>query len=423
MRVVVLGSGVIGVTTAWYLAEAGHEVEVVDRQAGAALETSFANAGEISPGYASPWARQDMPLKALKWLFHKNSPLVFRPSLDPAQWRWIVRMLRNCTPGRYRLNKSRMVPIAEYSRDMLRQLRADTGIRYDERSLGTLQLFRTPQQLDGAAADIAVLEEFGVPYELLDAQGCVAAEPGLADVHSSISGGLRLPGDETGDCYLFTRQLAEMAAQRGVLFHYNTVIEQIQTAGGRVSGVRTSAGLLQADCYVLALGSYSPLLVRPLGIRLPIYPVKGYSLTLPITDETRAPVSTILDESYKVAITRLGNRIRVGGTAELSGYNRRLHPARRATLEHSLHSLFPAAGDIADAEYWTGLRPMTSDGPPILGPGPYPNLYFNTGHGTLGWTMACGSGRVIADMISGRAPGIDARELGIGRFSSRTSPG
>src|SRR5690606_19613029 len=279
MRVVVLGSGIIGVTTAWYLAEAGHEVEVVDRQAGAALETSFANAGEISPGYASPWARQDMPLKALKWLFHKNSPLVFRPSLDPAQWRWIVRMLRNCTPGRYRLNKSRMVPIAEYSRDMLRQLRADTGIRYDERSLGTLQLFRTPQQLDGAAADIAVLEEFGVPYELLDAQGCVAAEPGLADVHSSISGGLRLPGDETGDCYLFTRQLAEMAAQRGVLFHYNTVIEQIQTAGGRVSGVLTSAGLLQADCYVLALGSYSPLLVRPLGIRLPIYPVKGYSLT------------------------------------------------------------------------------------------------------------------------------------------------
>jgi len=420
MKVVVLGSGVIGITTAWYLAEAGHEVEVVDRQAGAALETSFANAGEISPGYASPWARQDMPLKALKWLFHKNSPLVFRPSLDPAQWRWIVRMLRNCTPGRYRLNKSRMVPIAEYSRDMLRRLRAETGIRYDERSLGTLQLFRTQQQLDGAAEDIAVLKEFGVPYELLDAQGCVAAEPGLADVHSALSGGLRLPDDETGDCYLFTRQLAEMAAQRGVSFHYNTVIEQVQTTGARVTGVRTSAGLLQADCYVLALGSFSPLLVRPLGIRLPIYPVKGYSLTLPITDETRAPVSTILDESYKVAITRLGNRIRVGGTAELSGYNQRLLPARRATLEYSLHSLFPAAADIADAAFWTGLRPMTSDGPPIIGPSRYPNLYFNTGHGTLGWTMACGSGRVIADMISGRAPEIDARALGIGRFSART---
>ena len=423
MKVVVLGSGVIGITTAWYLAEAGHEVEVVDRQAGAAMETSFANAGEISPGYASPWARQDMPLKALKWLFHKNSPLVFRPSLDPAQWRWIVRMLRNCTPGRYRLNKSRMVPIAEYSRDMLRRLRVETGIHYDERSLGTLQLFRTQQQLDGAAEDIAVLKEFGVPYELLDAQGCVAAEPGLADVHSALSGGLRLPDDETGDCYLFTRQLAEMAAQRGVSFHYNTVIEQVQTTGDRVTGVRTSAGLLQADCYVLALGSFSPLLVRPLGIRLPIYPVKGYSLTLPITDETRAPVSTILDESYKVAITRLGNRIRVGGTAELSGYNHRLLPARRATLEYSLHSLFPAAADIADAAFWTGLRPMTSDGPPIIGPSRYPNLYFNTGHGTLGWTMACGSGRVIADMISGRAPEIDARALGIGRFSARTSLG
>src|SRR5690606_17327529 len=252
MRVVVLGSGVIGVTTAWYLAEAGHEVEVVDRQVGPALETSFANAGEISPGYASPWARQDMPLKALKWLFHKNSPLVFRPSLDPAQWRWILRMLRNCTPARYRLNKSRMVPIAEYSRDMLRQLRTETGIHYDERSLGTLQLFRTQHQLDGAAEDIAVLKEFGVPYELLDAHGCIVAEPGLADVRSVISGGLRLPDDETGDCYLFTRQLAELAVQRGVSFHYNSVIEQIQTTGDRVTGVRTSKGLLQADCYVLA---------------------------------------------------------------------------------------------------------------------------------------------------------------------------
>ena len=417
MKVIVLGSGVIGVTSAWYLAQAGHEVTVIDRQPGAALETSFANAGEISPGYASPWAGPGMPLKALKWLFTPHAPLVLRPSPDPGQWRWILQMLRNCTTARYATNKSRMVPIAEYSRDVLRQLRAETGIAYDERSQGTLQLFRTQKQLDGAGDDVAVLRKLGVPYELLDADGCIHAEPGLADVRSIIVGGLRLPQDETGDCHLFTQRLAAMAEKRGVVFNYGTRIEGIDHSADSIDGVRTSQGTFTADTYIMALGSFSTPMARMLGVRLPIYPVKGYSITVPIADAAKAPVSTVMDESYKVAITRLGDRIRVGGTAELSGYNSRLHPSRQATLERSVRGLFPAAGDFGNVSFWTGMRPMTPDGTPIVSRSRYRNLYFNTGHGTLGWTMACGSGRVIADLVSGRTPDIDVRGLDLSRYA------
>lgn len=416
MKVVVLGSGVIGVTSAYFLAQAGHDVEVIERQDAAALETSFANAGEISPGYASPWAGPGMPVKAVKWLFTQHSPLVVRPSLDPAMWRWILKMLRNCTLARYALNKSRMVPIAEYSRDVLKQLRADTGITYDERTQGTLQLFRTQKQLDGAADDIAVLKDLGVPYEVLDPDGCIAAEPGLAEVRNIIVGGLRLPQDETGDCHMFTQRLAAMAEDLGVRFRYNTTIESFERSGDRIEAVRTNKGSVKGDAYILALGSFSTPHARTLGIRLPVYPVKGYSITVPIVNAAVAPVSTVMDESYKVAITRLGDRIRVGGTAELSGYNGRLHPARRATLELSARGLFPSAGDFSKASFWTGMRPMTPDGTPLIGPSAYRNLYLNTGHGTLGWTMACGSGRVIADLISGRKPDIDVSGLGLSRY-------
>lgn len=417
MKVLVLGSGVIGVTTAWFLAEAGHEVEVVDRQPGAGLETSFANAGEVSPGYSSPWAGPGIPLKAIKWLLMPHGPLVIRPVLDPQMWSWVLRMLRNCTSARYAVNKARMVPIAEYSRDVLKDLRSTTGIDYDERSKGTLQLFRTQKQVDGTAGDIEVLKQFGVPYEVLDPEGCIAAEPALAGVRAKFKGGLRLPGDETGDCKMFTERLAEMAAARGVRFRYGTTIAGIDSAGGRVTGVRTSAGSLSADAYVVALGSYSPKATRPLGINIPVYPIKGYSITVPITDAQAAPVSTVMDETYKVAITRLGDRIRVGGTAEISGYDLRLHTSRRETLEHSVGDLFPGGGDLSRATFWCGLRPMTPDGPPIIGPTRLPNLYLNTGHGTLGWTMACGSGRVLADMMSGRKPDIDVGELAASRYA------
>jgi D-amino-acid dehydrogenase len=419
VKVLVLGGGVIGVTTAYYLANSGHEVTVVDRQAEPALETSFANAGEVSPGYASPWAGPGVPIKAIKWLLMKHGPLVIRPKLDPAMWAWLIKMLRNCTSARYAINKSRMIPLAEYSRDCLRALRVETAIHYDERSQGTLQLFRTQAQVDGTAGDIAVLRQYGVPYEALDRDGCVGAEPALSAVKHKIAGGLRLPQDETGDCHMFTQALAARAAKLGVQFRFKTTIERLIADASRISGVATSAGVLQADAYVVALGSWSPRLLRPLGISIPVYPVKGYSITVPVADGDAAPVSTVMDESYKVAITRLGDRIRVGGTAEVSGYSGKLYPARRATLDHSLTDLFPRGGNPAEAKFWSGLRPMTPDGPPVIGATRYANLHLNTGHGTLGWTMACGSGRVLADLLSGRKPEIDTTELAVTRYESR----
>lgn len=416
MKVAILGSGVIGVTSAWYLAKAGHEVVVIDRQPGPALETSYANAGEISPGYASPWAAPGIPMKAMRWLFMQHAPLILRPTFDVAMWRWIVAMLGNCTEKAYAVNKSRMVRLAEFSRDQLIALRQETGISYDERSQGTLQLFREQKQLDGIGKDVAVLQADGVPFEVLDKAGCIAAEPGLANSQSPIVGGLRLPNDETGDCFKFTNALAKMAKAAGVTFLNDHKIKRLVHDRGSIDHVETDKATIKADAFIVALGSYSPLLVAPLGIRLPVYPVKGYSITVPITAAERAPVSTLLDESFKVAITRLGDRIRVGGMAELSGFSTNLPDKRRDTLEYSVGSLFPAAGDLGKARFWSGLRPMTPDSTPVIGATHIPNLYLNTGHGTLGWTMACGSGHVIADIISNRKPAIETADLSIARY-------
>ena len=415
MKIVVLGAGVIGISSAWYLARAGHEVTVIDRQPAPALETSFANAGEVSPGYSAPWAAPGIPMKALKWLFMKHAPLIIGARPDPAKIEWVLRMLGNCNSGAYAINKSRMVRLAEYSRDCLIALRAETGIAYDERMQGTLQLFRTQKQVDAAAKDIAVLQADGVPFEVLDAAGCIAAEPGLATSRDKIAGGLRLPNDETGDCFKFTNGLSERAEALGVTFRYGVGITRLIREGGRIAAVETTQGPVTADAFVVAMGSYSPRLVAPLGLRLPVYPVKGYSITVPITDASRAPVSTVMDESHKIAITRLGDRIRVGGMAEISGYDLTLHTKRRAALEHSVEDLFGGAGDQSRATFWCGLRPMTPDGTPVVGRTPIANLFLNTGHGTLGWTMAAGSGRVIADLVSGKATEIDTADLGFTR--------
>jgi len=416
MKVLVLGSGVIGTSVAYYLAKAGHEVEVVDRQSGPALETSFGNAGEISPGYSSPWAGPGVPVKAIKWMLMQHSPLVVSALLDPKMWRWGMAMLANCNAGAYALNKSRMVPIAEYSRDCLKALRAETGIEYDDRAQGTLQLFRTQKQLDGIGGDVEVLRQYGVPFEVLDREGFVKVEPALALTQEKFVGALRLPNDETGDCFKFTNRLAEMARALGVRFRFDTTVQGVEVSGGRVSGVRTTAGTLTADRVVVALGSFSPQWMKPLGLSLPIYPVKGYSITVPITDATFAPESTIMDETHKVAVTRLGDRIRVGGTAELGGFDLTLRGGRRQTLEHVVTDLFPRGGDVSRAEFWCGLRPMTPDGTPIVGETPVRDLLLATGHGTLGWTMAAGTGRVIADIVSGRQPEIDVAPLNIARY-------
>ncbi len=419
MKVAILGGGVIGVTSAWYLAQAGHEVVVLDRQPGPGLETSFANAGEISPGYASPWAAPGIPQKAIRWLMMRHAPLILQPKIDAEMLGWLLAMLRNCTSARYAANKARMVRLAEYSRDQLIALRAETGVAYDERMQGTLQLFRTQKQLDGTAKDIEVLRAGGVPFELLDRGGCVAAEPGLAEARDKIVGGLRLPNDETGDCFKFTEALAAMAAAAGVTFRYGETIRSLRVEGGAITGIATEDDLVTSDRYVVALGSHSAALLRPLGLKLPVYPVKGYSITVPIVDASRAPESTLMDESYKIAITRLGDRIRVGGMAEISGYNNALPDRRRATLVHSLTDLFGGAGDISAMSYWSGLRPMTPDGTPVIGVTRYDNLFLNTGHGTLGWTMACGSGRLLADLVSGTSPDIEAGDLSIARYGAR----
>lgn len=416
MRVLVLGSGVVGTASAYYLARAGFEVVVVDRQPAVAMETSFANAGQVSPGYASPWAAPGVPLKAMKWLLQRHAPLAIKLTGNIDQYLWMAQMLRNCTAARYAVNKERMVRLSEYSRDCLDELRAETGIAYEGRQLGTTQLFRTQAQLDAAAKDIAVLERSGVPYELLDRASIARVEPALAKVSHKLSGALRLPNDQTGDCQLFTTRLAEMARALGVEFRFEQNIQRLEHAGDRIAGVWIDGKLETADRYVLALGSYSPQMLKPLGIRAPVYPLKGYSLTVPISDPAMAPQSTVLDETYKVAITRFDQRIRVGGMAEIAGHDLSLDPRRRETLEMVVGDLYPQGGDPSDAVFWTGLRPATPDGTPIIGATPYRNLFLNTGHGTLGWTMACGSGRVLADLLASKRPQISTEGLDIFRY-------
>ncbi|QHM75304.1 D-amino acid dehydrogenase [Mixta theicola] len=421
MRVVILGSGVVGVASAWYLAQAGHEVTVVDRQTGAAQETSAGNAGQISPGYAAPWAAPGVPLKAMKWMFQRHAPLAIRLDGSRFQLAWMWQMLRNCDMRHYQENKSRMVRIAEYSRDCMKTLREQTGIRYEGRQGGTLQLFRTAQQYESASKDIAVLQQAGVPYELLEAHQLARVEPALASTQHKLTGGLRLPNDETGDCQLFTQRLAEMAAQAGVTFRFNTPVDRLLREDNRIVGVQCGNEVLTADSYVVAFGSWSTALLKEM-VAIPVYPLKGYSLTIPLRDEAGAPVSTVLDETYKIAITRFDRRIRVGGMAEIVGFNSRLPPARRETLEMVVRDLYPNGGFIEQASFWSGLRPMTPDGTPIVGATPLKNLYLNTGHGTLGWTMACGSGQLLSDIISGKRPAIAADDLSVHRYLPGFSP-
>lgn len=415
MKVVVMGAGVIGVTTAYYLARQGHTVHVYDRQADSALETSFANAGQISYGYSSPWAAPGIPIKAVKWMFAQHPPLSIRPDGTLFQLQWMYRMWRNCTASRYGVNKERLVRLSSYSGACLQELRDAIGIQYEGRQRGTLQVFRTQQQLDAVAQDIAVLKEAGMDYQLLGRDDLTTAEPGLAQSKGKLMGGLRLPGDETGDCHIFTTRLTEEAKKLGVEFHYGVNVQQLHLTAGQVSGIQCDNRLVSADAYVVALGSYSGGLLKKIE-PVPVYPMKGYSITVPIADESRAPVSTLLDETYKTAITRFDNRIRVGGMAEIAGFDLSLNPARQKTLEMVVDDLFPGARAHGEVSFWTGLRPKTPDSTPIVGGTRYANLFLNTGHGTLGWTMACGSGQLLADIMSGKTTDIRSDDLSIHRY-------
>lgn len=425
MRILILGSGVIGVTTAYYLAKAGADVTVVDRQPAPGAETSFANAGQISPGYSTPWAAPGIPLKALKWLFQKHAPLAIRLDGTLFQLQWLARMLANCTAARYTVNKERMLRIADYSRQCLDALRAETGIRYEGRQLGTTQVFRLQAQIDGLEKDTSVLQECGIDFEILDAAGIRKVEPGIDIEHAGLLGALRLPHDQTGDCNLFTQGLALKAQALGARFQYGKTVVKLRAVAGKIQGVElldTQTGIMSVDAsdqVILALGSYSGQMLEGLPLSIPVYPLKGYSLTIPIADSARAPRSTVMDETYKIAVTRFDERIRVGGMAEVAGHDLRLNPKRRKTLEMVVNDLFPGSGRVADAKFWTGLRPMTPDGTPIIGKTPLTNLWLNTGHGTLGWTMACGSAKLLSDQITGRPTEISSAGLSVERYVGR----
>ncbi len=419
MQVLVLGSGIIGTTSAYYLALQGHQVRVIDRQPTSGLETSFANAGQISPGYSAPWAAPGIPFKAMKWMLSRHSPLVINPKMDWAKIKFIARMMSNCTEKSYSINKSRMLRLAEYSRLSLQKLENELELNYDQRSQGTLQLFRTRKQVLASEKDMAILDKLQMPYESLDINACINAEPALEAVKHKFIGGLRLPNDQTGDCYQLTEELTERCKKMGVIFDFNTEISSLRIENSQIQSVITNKKEYTADKYVMALGSYSNKLLKTIGIDSPVYPVKGYSVTLPINNPQEAPVSTIMDETYKIALTRLGDRIRVAGTAELDGYNLSLKEKRRQTLRFVATDIFPHTAAVKEDEFWTGLRPMTPDGTPIVGETDISNLYMNTGHGTLGWTMSFGSGRLLADIISGNKTSIICDDLSIRRYNSK----
>jgi len=409
MKVLVLGAGVIGTSTAWYLTQQGHEVTVVDRREGAGLETSFANGGQVSACHPEPWSGPHAPLKILKWLWRDDSPLLFRLRMDPHQWSWGLQFLFECLPSRMRRNVADIARISVYSRECLRQLRADTSIQYQELQRGIMHFYTDREDFEGAAASAPLLREYGIEREVKTVDEAIAIEPALASARERIAGVTYMPDDESGDAHLFTRRLAELAAAKGCRFEYGKAIDGIDVAGGRVSGVRAGGAPLVADAYVVALGSYSPMATRPIGFGLPVYPAKGYSATVPIRDPAKAPQVSLTDEGAKIVLTRLGDRLRIAGTAELSGYSTELNRVRCEALVKRAALLFPEAGDYGEAVFWTGLRPSTPSNVPIIGRSRYPNLYLNTGHGTLGWTMAAGSGRALADIISGRKPEVEFR--------------
>jgi D-amino-acid dehydrogenase len=418
MKILILGSGVIGVTSAWYLAKSGHEVTVIDRQSSVANETSFSNAGQISPGYSAPWAAPGVPAKAIKWLMQELAPLKINiKDVDTETLVWMTKMVSNCNNKDYHINKSRMMRIAEYSRVCLQELRQEVNIQYNHRTQGTLQLFRTQSQIKNSKKDLSVLDECDIDYQVLTPEQCLEYEPALHYTIDKVAGGLRLPKDETGDCHMFVTQLAKECAALGVKFVMNTSIQRLNREHNTIVSVATSAGEFTADSYLMTLGSFSTHMLSNIGIKIPVYPVKGYSLTLPIDDFSAAPESTIMDETYKVAITRLGDNIRVGGTAEITSYNLELQEKRRKNIEFSIANLFPHAADLSKAEFWAGLRPMTPDGTPILGKTSIDNLFLNTGHGTLGWTMSLGSAKYISDIINCKPPDIDSFGLSIERYA------
>jgi len=416
VKVVVIGAGVVGTACAWYLAQDGHDVTVVERREAAGLETSFANGGQVSPCHAEPWANPSVLPNIVKWLGREDAPLLFRWNRwDPALWAWGLRFLANCTAARAAVNTERTLRLALYSRLCLQELRTETGIAYDQQTRGILHVYRDGRSFAHARAAAELMRRHGLERLPNGPDGCVAIEPALAAIAPQLAGGIFTPGDESGDAHKFTTRLAELAAAKGVAFRWNVPVLGLVRDGGRVAGLATAAGLVTADAYVLAAGCDSPLLARGLGLRLPIVPAKGYSITVPVAGHAGAPTVSITDDEHKMVYSRLGDRLRAAGTAEMAGHDHSLNPRRIAMISDHARALFPDGGDFQRAEPWAGLRPVTPDSVPLLGATPLANLWLNTGHGTLGWTMACGSGKVVAALVAGRRPDIPVAGLGLQR--------
>jgi len=418
MKVLVLGAGVVGTTSAWFLNRLAHEVTVVDRQPAAGMETSFANGGQISVSHAEPWANPGAPKKVLSWLMKEDAPLLFRLRADARQWRWGLQFLKECTPANTRHNIIQIVNLGLFSRSTLQSIRAETGIEYDCLTRGILHFYTDQKEFDDALEPSRIMREFGCDREVISKEECVRLEPALASVKDRIAGATFTPSDESGDAHRFTQNLAKQAALKGVNFVYDTTVLRIESAGGKITGVRVRGAngqeqTLTADSYVLSMGSHSPLLAKPLGIDLLIYPAKGYSATLQIEKPELAPQVSLTDDEYKLVFSRLGNRLRIAGTAELNGYSTDLNMVRCKAITRRVMELFPGVADPEKAEYWTGLRPATPSNVPYIGKTKYPNLFLNTGHGTLGWTHSCGSGRAVAEIMSGKRPDVDFAFCGV----------
>lgn len=424
MRVVVLGAGLLGVTSAYFLRQQGHDVTVIDRQATPAAETSFANGGQISVSHAEPWANPGAPLKVLKWLGHEDAPLLFRIRADMRQWLWGLQFLRECTPARTRHNIEQIVRLGTYSRDTLQALRRDIGLEYDERMQGILHFYTSQKEFDGAEGPAAQMRALGCDRRVISADEAVRLEPALRHIRPQLAGATYTAEDESGDANRFARELVARCEADGVQFLMSHTVTALRAAAGRIDHVEATDAdgrfqRVRGDAYVLAMGSLSPLYAAPLGIRLPIYPAKGYSVTLPVKDEAMAHQVSLTDDEYKLVFSRLGNRLRIAGTAELNGYDRDLNRVRCEAIVRRTEELFPGAGDTEQAQFWTGLRPATPSNVPIVGRSRLPNLYLNTGHGTLGWTHSCGSGKSIARIVSGLQPEVDFAFVGIAAPSPR----
>ena len=418
MKVVVLGAGIIGTTSAYFLAKQGHEVTVIDRQDSVSMETSHANAGCLSYGFTSPWASPGLPFSVLKWVLTGRSPLIINPNMSVETIKFLYRMYKNCNSRSYEINKSRMLRVANYSQKALLEIETDFDLYYEQKKQGSLQLFWDSKEIEKAHKDIAILDKFNINSKLLSAEECVKIEPGLQYVKNKLAGGIQFMDDFTGNCYLFSTEVYKKCVEMGVNFEFNTEIKSLQISNDKIASVSTDSGKIKADCYSVSLGSYSTKILSKIGIEIPIYPVKGYSITLPVLSNEDAPQSTIMDEKNKIAITRLGDRIRVAGMAHLTDFDKNLRTKSLDSLMSGLDLLFPKSYESSkETNFWTGFRPSTPDGTPIIGPTPFNNLFLNTGHGTLGWTMSAGSGKLLANLVSGIDPEISTEGIDMSRYS------